>query len=90
MCHYVPYKKQTRIMKKYIVEGAVELLNYPPSNKSVSDIINPSMIVEAKGKIDMVLKMIEFGAYAMVYGWLINNTKRRSTPEIVLKATYET
>ena len=46
--------------------------------------------MEVKGKIDMGLKSIEFGAYAMVYVGTTNNMKIRSDQEIALKASHET
>ena len=46
------------IMMQYLVEEAVELLNYFPSKNSVSETIIPSIVVEGKGKIDMGLKSI--------------------------------
>ena len=48
------------------------------------------MIVEGKGKIDIGLKDIEFGTYAMVYVGTINTTKIRSVTEIVLKTSNKT
>ena len=41
MRHAVPYKKYTRLMRKYIVEGSVELLNYFPSKNIVYDTTKP-------------------------------------------------
>ena len=36
LCHAITYKKYTSIMKQYLVEGLVELLNYSPSKNSVT------------------------------------------------------
>ena len=48
------------------------------------------MIVEGNGTIYMGLKVIEFGAHAMVYVRTKNTTIRSSTTEIALKASNET
>ena len=48
------------------------------------------MIVEGKVKIDVGLKMIESGAYAMVYVRTENTTKIRGVPEIALKPPNKT
>ena len=53
-------------MTYYIVEGAVELLNYSLSKSILYETIRTLMIVEGKLKIDMG-KMIKFDTYAMVY-----------------------
>ena len=58
----------------------MELLNYSPSNNGTFQTMSPSMMVEGKIKIDMGLKMIEFGDYAMVYVGVKNTTKIRSVP----------
>ena len=84
MCHDVPYKKYTKLVTKSLVEGAVELLNYIPSNDSVSETIIPS--IEVKVKIDIGLKSIGLGTYIIVYVRTTNTMKRRSIPEISLKA----
>ena len=42
--------------------------------------MSPSMMVEGKIKIDLGLKMIKFGDYAMVYVGVKNTTKIRSDP----------
>ena len=77
-------------MTQYLFEEVVELLNYLTYKNKVSETISASMIVEMKVKIDMGLKMEEFGACAMVYAGTTNTMKRRSVPEIVLKASNET
>ena len=73
-------------MTQSLVEWAVELLNYCLSNSIISEKIISSIIVEGKCKIDMGLKRIEFGAYAMVYVGATNTMKRRIVPALVLKA----
>ena len=84
MCQDVPYKKYTKLVTKSLVEGAVELLNYIPSNDRVSETIIPS--IEVKVKIDIGLKSIGLGTYIIVYVRTTNTMKRRSIPEISLKA----
>ena len=82
MCHDITHKKYTRLMKKSIVEGLVELLNYFPSNIRIYETMIPSMILKDKGRIYMGLKRIEFGMYEMVYVRAINTMKRNSVSAI--------
>ena len=65
------------------------MLNFFPSKNAISDTMGPAMLVEVKHKLDFGKKRIEFGAYAMVYVGTHNNTKKRSVPAIVLKASNE-
>ena len=51
--------------------------------------MGPAMLVEGKHKLDFGKKRIEFGAYAMIYLRTKGNTKKRSVPEIALKASNE-
>ena len=73
-----------------MVEGLVEILNKLLWENIIYETMRPSMIVEEKGKIYMGLKMIEFGAYAMVYVGTKNTMKIRSVSEIALKASNDT
>ena len=43
------------------------------------------MIVEGKKKLDMKMKMLEFGSYAMIYICTSSNMKQRSVPGIALR-----
>ena len=47
------------------------------------------MLVEGKHKLDFGKKIIEFGAYAMVYIGTHKNTKKRSVPAVVSKSYNE-
>ena len=51
--------------------------------------MGPDMLVEGKWKLDFGNKIIEFGAYAMVYLGTHKNMEKRSVPELVLKASNE-
>ena len=55
-----------------------------PSKNGVSDTMSPAAMVDGKNKLDMGMKMLEFGSYAMVYVGTKNNTKQRSVPAIAL------
>ena len=80
MCNAVPYKKYTRIIPRYLVEGSVELLNYFLSKNRYSATMRASLIMEGKVKIYMGLKMIEFESYEMVYVRTKDTMKIRSIP----------
>ena len=55
----------------------------------MSDKMGTAMLVEGKEKIDFGKKIIEFGAYAVVYVETHNNMKKKSAPAVVLKASNE-
>ena len=62
-CHYVPNRKYTQLMTKYIVEDAIYLLVVFRNNNGVSNIIGPSVIVLGRPQLDFNIRMIAFGAY---------------------------
>ena len=77
----------TKLMTRYLVEGLVEMINAFPSKNSISDDVSPASTLEGKQKIDMNIKRLEFGTYAMVYIKTINDIRKRSVPGIALKAS---
>ena len=51
--------------------------------------MGPAMLVEVKQEIDLGKKIIEFGAYEMVYVETHNNMKKLSVPAVVFKDSNE-
>ena len=89
VCHTAPYRRYMCLMTQSLIEGIIYIPNFFPSKNAISDTMVPAMLVEGKHKLDFGNKRIKFGAYAMVYVGTHNNMKKRSVPEIVLKASNE-
>ena len=89
MCHTTPYRRYMFLMTQSLIEGVIDMLNFFPPKNAISDTMGPAMLVEGKHKLDFGEKIKEFGAYKMVYIGKHNNMKKRSVPEIALKASNE-
>jgi len=87
MTHNTPYKRVPKLMVMGLVENSMLCLNAFPSIGGISDFMSPSSIVEGKPKLDMNIKKIVYGTYAMVFIGTKNNMARRSVPAIALYAS---
>ena len=67
VCHTEPYRRYTFLMTQSLIEGVIDMLNFFPSNNTISDTMVPAMMVKGKHKLDFGNKTIKFGAYAIVY-----------------------
>ena len=72
-------------MMKSLIELVIDFLNFFPSKNGLSKDMSPSTIVEGKTKVDLGIRRIHFGSYAMVCIGTQNNMKGRSIPAIALK-----
>ena len=45
MSHTAPYIRYTRLMKKYLAEGVIDILNVFPSKDAISNTMGPAMLV---------------------------------------------
>lgn len=82
VCHSTPYKRFIILMTRSLIELVVDMINVFPRKNGVSDTMSPAAMVDGKNKLDMGMKMLAFGSYAMVYVGTENNMKQRSVPGI--------
>ena len=71
------YRRYTFLLRKSLIEGVINMLNFFTSKNAISDTMGPAILVEGKHKLDFGKKRIEFGAYAMVYIGTHNNMKKK-------------
>ena len=62
-----------------------DIINAFPSKNGISKKLSPATIVEGKEKLNLGVKKIPFGAYAMVYTGTINIMNSRSASGVYLK-----
>ena len=63
-------------MTQLLIKGVIDILSFFLLKNVIHDTMGPAMLVEGKHKLDFGKKIIEFGAYTMVYIGTHNNTKK--------------
>ena len=76
-------------MTRHLLRNVIRTLNAFPSTNSVSDHYGPSTIVRGTPPIDLSVKSITFGSYAMVFYGSDNTLRQRSVPGIALSPSNE-
>ena len=84
MTHSTPYRKVPKMMVIALVDNIMFWLNAFPSTNEVSDTMSPASIVQGKPTVDMNIKRIVYGLFAMFFIGTNNNMSRRSVPAIAL------
>ena len=85
MSNSVPYMRYTVLMTRLVVELVIEMINVFPSKNGIIKKLSPATIVEGKEKLNLGVKIIPFGYYAMVSTGTSNSMKSRSVPHIAFK-----
>ena len=88
-CQNLPYRRLTKLMTKELIFGIVTALNTFANENDINSCVSPGMIIDGRGKPDMNVKRISFGAFAYVYTETSNTMAKRSVPAIALRPSNE-
>ena len=84
ICNSVPNTRYTVLTTQTVVEMETEMINAFPSKNGISKKLGTATIFEGKEKINLGVRRIPFGEYAMVYTGTSNVMKSKSVPGVAL------